>query len=434
MGANSIIQVRRGVYADWSGINPTLKGGEIGYETDTKQGKIGDGSTSYLSLPYVIGTGVLGGGAGTVTDAFKFIQVTGGPIITASGSGDTLNVTGIAPLNILANTGTNTLTFNVSNLGTGDVAGFQDGVENIVATELLGEEGIQLTYNAIDDVLSIKTSGVPLFETDNSLVLPDALTVQGSAVIQGNLTVQGSSIIANSTNVNIGDNIITVNVTDAVASGGIQVFRSGTTPSGYASMLWNENSDRFIFSTGVNATGSADIQANTFIGNLSGVVSGTVVGDVSGTATNARNVHVYSNNNGDDSNAILISPSVGTGDVRVASHTGLFYNAVSKTLTAPNFAGSLKGTGDVASEVTITTTSTDANFNIVLASGTGSPQGLFTDNSTLSFNPSNDTLTFGTLSGLVVTGSPSLSAGIPNASYKIQHFNINNCRVDGGSP
>lgn len=37
MGANSIIQVRRGVLSDWSGINPTLAGGEVGYETDQRE-------------------------------------------------------------------------------------------------------------------------------------------------------------------------------------------------------------------------------------------------------------------------------------------------------------------------------------------------------------------------------------------------------------
>jgi hypothetical protein len=51
------IQVRRDTAANWTSADPTLTQGEIGYETDTDKVKIGDGTTAWTSLGYVIDTG-----------------------------------------------------------------------------------------------------------------------------------------------------------------------------------------------------------------------------------------------------------------------------------------------------------------------------------------------------------------------------------------
>lgn len=48
------IQHRRGTAAQWSGVNPVLSSGEIGFETDTGKIKIGDGSTSWSGLTYFV--------------------------------------------------------------------------------------------------------------------------------------------------------------------------------------------------------------------------------------------------------------------------------------------------------------------------------------------------------------------------------------------
>ena len=72
------IQIRRGTASQWTSANPTLAAGEWGFETDTQKGKIGDGSTAWNSLAYILGvgdidgvtagTGLSGGGSsGTVT-------------------------------------------------------------------------------------------------------------------------------------------------------------------------------------------------------------------------------------------------------------------------------------------------------------------------------------------------------------------------------
>ena len=46
------IQLRRDTAANWASVNPVLADGEIGYEKDTKQIKVGDGTTAWNSLQY----------------------------------------------------------------------------------------------------------------------------------------------------------------------------------------------------------------------------------------------------------------------------------------------------------------------------------------------------------------------------------------------
>lgn len=50
--AYRVLQIRRDSAADWTSANPTLKEGELGWETDTGLLKIGDGSTAWTSLAY----------------------------------------------------------------------------------------------------------------------------------------------------------------------------------------------------------------------------------------------------------------------------------------------------------------------------------------------------------------------------------------------
>lgn len=64
MPVKTIIQWRRDTAANWISTNPILGAGEAGYETDTKQFKLGDGTSTWTALAYFSG-----GGGGTF-DAF----------------------------------------------------------------------------------------------------------------------------------------------------------------------------------------------------------------------------------------------------------------------------------------------------------------------------------------------------------------------------
>ena len=74
----SVIQIKRGTASAWTSANTVLAAGEVGFETDTKKMKVGDGSTAWTSLSYTVtdgditgvtaGTGISGGGSsGAVT-------------------------------------------------------------------------------------------------------------------------------------------------------------------------------------------------------------------------------------------------------------------------------------------------------------------------------------------------------------------------------
>mgnify|MGYP003624267434 FL=1 len=52
-----MIQIRRDTASNWTTANPTLAQGEMGAETDTSKIKIGDGTTAWASLSYLIDAG-----------------------------------------------------------------------------------------------------------------------------------------------------------------------------------------------------------------------------------------------------------------------------------------------------------------------------------------------------------------------------------------
>ena len=53
----SRIQVRGDTAANWTTTNPILSDRELGYETDTRNLKVGDGTSTWTALPYINSTG-----------------------------------------------------------------------------------------------------------------------------------------------------------------------------------------------------------------------------------------------------------------------------------------------------------------------------------------------------------------------------------------
>ena len=101
------LQQRRDTASNWTSNNPTLAAGEIGYETDTKKFKIGDGSTAWTSLAYAFGA----------APALTFnAQV---------GTSYTLAIGDVGALVTLSNTGGITLTVPPSVFSTGQVIDVQ---------------------------------------------------------------------------------------------------------------------------------------------------------------------------------------------------------------------------------------------------------------------------------------------------------------------
>jgi hypothetical protein len=74
-----IIQIRRDTSSNWTSVNPTLAQGELGVETNTSKIKIGDGTTAWNSLAYIIDPSTYITTSGTQTLTNKTIIT---PILT----------------------------------------------------------------------------------------------------------------------------------------------------------------------------------------------------------------------------------------------------------------------------------------------------------------------------------------------------------------
>jgi len=64
-GSSTILTAKRGTAAEWAAANPTLQDGEYVMESDTRRMKMGDGTTAYTALKYLIEQQPTGGAAAT---------------------------------------------------------------------------------------------------------------------------------------------------------------------------------------------------------------------------------------------------------------------------------------------------------------------------------------------------------------------------------
>ena len=202
---SSIIQVKRGTAAGWTSANPTLNAGEIGFETDTKKMKVGDGSTAWTSLTYTAtdgdvsgvtaGTGLSGGGnSGAVTLAIDTATtvdkttaqtltnktLTSPVVNTAAITGGTLVNTVIKGLeedvNVVASAATGTINFDV------ETASIWYYTSNASANHTLN-----FRYNSSTSLDSAMATGdaitlVWLNTNGATAYYPNAITIDGSSV------------------------------------------------------------------------------------------------------------------------------------------------------------------------------------------------------------------------------------------------------------
>ena len=93
----AVIQQQRGTAAALTATNPVIAAGQIVYETDTGKVKIGDGTTAWSSLAYVVATPTshasshASGGSDAVSLAAS--QITSGTVATARLGSGTANST-----------------------------------------------------------------------------------------------------------------------------------------------------------------------------------------------------------------------------------------------------------------------------------------------------------------------------------------------------
>lgn len=287
MPVNTKLQVRRGTSSTWTSTNPTLSAGEIGFETDLKRFKIGDGTTAWNSLCYtaVPASGFLPGSGISIDTAADCSTVTIG--LNGSGVIDIEDITGFvdavndrvddlltAGSNIqltYTDSGNDTSTLQIDVTGV-SLSGHTHSLSEITdvtasSTEVNYLDGSTLgSVTASNAVVVDSSKNITGFNniTASGTINANSINTTGNITVGGDLVVHGTTTTVNSTTVDIGDNIIRVN-TSGLSTGGFEVFDG----SGYQSMIWDNVSERW------ELTGGEVYSSGTFVGSrLESTVTG----------------------------------------------------------------------------------------------------------------------------------------------------------------
>ena len=182
--------------------------------------------------------------------------------------------------------------------------------------------------------------------------------------------------------------------------------------------------------TGIAATSDAGVMSwdNTQLKIRVGTGSGTAktvaftddVQAASGLATTATNIHLAAGANNAAHYLAFSLTATGAG-VALSSDTDLSYNPSANTLTAVTFAGALTGTATTATNIHIAAATTSATHYLHFspnASGVGIATSTDTD---LTYNPSTNVLTVGSVSGNV-TGN--LTGNVTGFATTAQNVNV----------
>lgn len=191
------IQIRRGTAAEWTSANPTLASGEWGFETDTKKGKIGDGTTAWNSLAYVLGVGDIDG-------------VTAGTGLTGGGTSGTVTLSIDSTVTTLTGSQTltnKTLTSPTINTPTLTLSGTSSSTQAVIAWDQtnkqldIGDGSTIRTITADNAAATLQNKTISgasntLSSIGNSSLTNSSITINGTAVsLGGSVTIEASSFV-----------------------------------------------------------------------------------------------------------------------------------------------------------------------------------------------------------------------------------------------
>jgi hypothetical protein len=378
---------RRDTAANWTTQNPTLLAGEIGIESDTGYWKVGDGTTAWASLGYVLAT-----------------KLTAYPLVNA----DIASNAEIA----------------VSKLADGTA-------RQLLQTDAAGT-GVEWASN-IDVPGTLDVTGAATFDA--------AVTIQGDLTVNGTTTtIDTQHLIVEDKNVVIGQ---VTSPTDVTADGG-GITLKGTTDK---TINWVDATDAWTFSEHVNlasgkayyingtqvlsgsALGSGVTSSSlTSVGTIgTGVWQGTTVATgyggtgIAGSYTDGQ--LLIGKTDGTLAKATLtagsnVSITNGDGSISIASTDTTYTAGDGLDLVGTTFSADLKANGGLvieSTELAVDLGASSITGTLGVADG-GTGQTTYTDGQLLIGNSTGNTLAKSTLtagSGVTITngnGSITISA------------------------
>jgi hypothetical protein len=234
------MQQRRGTSNQWASANPILNEGEIGWESDTNQFKIGDGTNHWGNLSYFIDETSLNTSLGDYVETSLLGVANGVATLNSSGKLESSQVPNIDELAqdavdsaLVAGTGisktyndnSNTITLAV------DTTTIQARVTDVSDTEIgylanvTSDIQTQINAKASSTDLAAKASLSGATFTGN-------VVVQQNLQVDGNFTVNGSNVLVSATQIQIEDSILQLaheNVANTVDLGLVAGYNDGST-------------------------------------------------------------------------------------------------------------------------------------------------------------------------------------------------------------
>jgi hypothetical protein len=353
MAVQTVIQIRRGEDATWTSTNPTLASGEFGLETNTSKIKIGDGSTSWASLPYLI----------KQTDniliddnTISATNTNGNLILSANGTGNVLiNGSRIATIADLGSSTTTvgTITTGTWNAGTIQIAYGGTGATDATTARTNLGVAIGTNVQAYSAVLGSVSAGTYTGAASITTVGTITTGTWNGAYSNSNVTAVANGTYAGD------DSITTVGtITTGTWNGAnVAVSRGGTGANDAVQARTNLG-----VAIGTNVQAYSAVLGSVSAGTYTGATSITTVGTITTGTWNAGTVAVaYGGTGATDATTARTNLGVAIGTNVQA------YSAVLGSVSAGTYTGSTS----ITTVGTIATGTWNAGTVAVAYGGTG---------------------------------------------------------------